>query len=228
MRRTDISRPQSLALRDAAAGIGVAAAIFFALVCERRFLPRDARTRLLLRSSRYWSSSTRPSRAPVRGSTRRISLSPVGNTRSAIRRARSRSGSRSPRSPSCACCSVSRRAHTTREVPQCRPLRCLVAPPVYVRRPAGRAKRPHDVELGDLPRMRRVLQAGVRLHHVLSSQPVRFWVREFGWDSNPPRPHAAPMDLAEDWLRAVAPGSGKSLGFSLTVPHDPHIGPWGN
>jgi len=33
---------------------------------------------------------------------------------------------------------------------------------------------------------------------------------------------------AKDWLRAAAPGSGKSLGFSLTVPHAPHIGPWGN
>jgi hypothetical protein len=29
-------------------------------------------------------------------------------------------------------------------------------------------------------------------------------------------------------LRAAAPDSGKSLAFSLTVPHDPHIGPWGN
>lgn len=31
-----------------------------------------------------------------------------------------------------------------------------------------------------------------------------------------------------DWLRAVAPGSGKSLAFSLTEPKYPHIGPWGN
>jgi hypothetical protein len=31
-----------------------------------------------------------------------------------------------------------------------------------------------------------------------------------------------------DWLRGVASGSGKSLAFSLTVPHAPHIGPWGN
>jgi hypothetical protein len=31
-----------------------------------------------------------------------------------------------------------------------------------------------------------------------------------------------------DWLRAVAPGSGKSLAFSLTVPAAPKIGPWGN
>jgi hypothetical protein len=213
--------------------------------------------------------------------------------------------------------------------------------------PFGHAKLPNDVELGDLPQMRTVLRAGIRLHHVLSAHPVRFWVTEFGWDSSPPRPHAAPMGLAarwtaeslhqmwlsgvslvtwfdlqdrsspspyqsglyfhssslerarakpvrtafrfpfvaylgkstvsvwgrdatsskvrvalqrrhgqrgswrsagyvvanshgifratlkltatkKDWLRAVASGSGKSLPFSLTVPHDPHIGPWGN
>jgi hypothetical protein len=32
----------------------------------------------------------------------------------------------------------------------------------------------------------------------------------------------------KSWLRATAAGSGASLAFSLTVPHDPHIGPWGN
>jgi hypothetical protein len=213
--------------------------------------------------------------------------------------------------------------------------------------PFGKAKNADDVELGDLPRMRAVLQAGVRLHHVVSPHSLQFWVTEFGWDSKPPRPHAAAMALAvrwtaeslyqmwhsgvslvtwfdledmpspspyqsglyfharslenarpkpvltafrfpfvaylgkasvsvwgrdatstkarvtiqlrhgksgswrtvgyvvanangifratlkvkaakTDWLRAVAPGSGKSAVFSLTVPHDPHIGPWGN
>jgi cellulase (glycosyl hydrolase family 5) len=213
--------------------------------------------------------------------------------------------------------------------------------------PRGKAKLPNDVELGDLPRMRAVLTAGVRLHRVVSSHPVKFWVTEFGWDSKPPRPHAAPMGLAARWtaeslyqmfrsgvslvtwfdlqdrpspspyqsglyfhsssianarakpvrtafrfpfvayrhsstvsvwgrdatsskvrvtiqvrhgksgrwstaayvvanrngifkttlrlrtrtsywLRAVAAGSGKSLAFSLAVPHYPHIGPWGN
>jgi hypothetical protein len=29
-------------------------------------------------------------------------------------------------------------------------------------------------------------------------------------------------------LRAVAPGSGTALPFSLTVPQASHIGPWGN
>jgi hypothetical protein len=65
--------------------------------------------------------------------------------------------------------------------------------------PFGRAKNPDDVELGDLPRMRALLQAGVRLHHVVSAQPVQFWVTEFGWDTNPPRPHAASLSLASRW-----------------------------
>jgi len=65
--------------------------------------------------------------------------------------------------------------------------------------PFGHAKNPDDVELGDLPRMRALLQAGVRLHHVVSAQPVQFWVTEFGWDTNPPRPHAAPLGLAARW-----------------------------
>ena len=213
--------------------------------------------------------------------------------------------------------------------------------------PFGKAKAPDDVELGDLPRMRALLQAGVRTHHVVSAHPVKFWVTEFGWDSKPPRRHAAPMALAarwtaeslyqmwrsgvslvtwfglqdkggsspyqsglfrysrslasahvkpvrtafrfpfvaylgrssvsvwgrdatstkqlvtvqrrvganghwrtvakiganshgifkaklelkatsKDWLRAISAGSGTSLAFSLTVPHAPHIGPWGN
>jgi hypothetical protein len=210
----------------------------------------------------------------------------------------------------------------------------------------GKATQPDNVSLGDLPKMRSLLQAGVRLNHVVSSRPVKFWVTEFGWDTNPPRRGAASLSLASrwtaesmyqawrsgislftwftledksgagpyksglyfhasslsrarpkpvltafrfpfvaylhgstvsvwgrdatsdkqrvtiqlrhgntgswrtvayvvansngiskatlklkasksDWLRAAAPGSGKSLAFSLKVPHDPHIGAWG-
>ena len=65
--------------------------------------------------------------------------------------------------------------------------------------PFGHASVPDDIELGDLPKMRAVLQAGVRLHHVVSAQPVRFWVTEFGWDTNPPRPNAASLSLAARW-----------------------------
>jgi hypothetical protein len=63
----------------------------------------------------------------------------------------------------------------------------------------GHARNPNDVELGDLPEMRSVLRAAVRMHHVTSTQGVRFWVTEFGWDTKPPRRHAAPMGLAARW-----------------------------
>jgi hypothetical protein len=65
--------------------------------------------------------------------------------------------------------------------------------------PFGRAKIRDDVMLGDLPRMRALLRAGVRLHHLVSSHPVKFWVTEFGWDTRPPRPNAAPLGLAARW-----------------------------
>ena len=38
--------------------------------------------------------------------------------------------------------------------------------------PFGHATNPNDVEIGDLPQMRAVLKAGVRLHHVVSTHPV--------------------------------------------------------
>jgi hypothetical protein len=65
--------------------------------------------------------------------------------------------------------------------------------------PFGKAKIAGDVMLGDLPKMRSLLQAGVRLHHVISTRPVKFWVTEFGWDTNPPRPNAASLKLAARW-----------------------------
>jgi len=213
--------------------------------------------------------------------------------------------------------------------------------------PFGHAKLPDDVELGDLPKMRALLKAATTHHTLVSANPVQFWVTEFGWDTNPPRKHAASLSLAarwtaeslhqmwlsgvslvtwflledhsspspyqsglyfhsaslenakakpvrtafrfpfvaylkkstvtvwgrdatsdqqvvtvqgrpgktgawrtvalirsnqsgifkatlklkatkKNWLRALAPGSGTSLAFSLTQPHDPNIGPWGN
>lgn len=65
--------------------------------------------------------------------------------------------------------------------------------------PFARAKVPDDVELGDLPKMRSLLQAGVRLKHVVSAHPVQFWVTEFGWNTNPPRKHSASLALAARW-----------------------------
>jgi hypothetical protein len=65
--------------------------------------------------------------------------------------------------------------------------------------PFGHALHPNDVSLGDLPKMRAVLRAAIRLHHVVSRRPVQFWVTEFSWDTNPPREHAAPASLEARW-----------------------------
>ena len=65
--------------------------------------------------------------------------------------------------------------------------------------PFGHAKNPNDISLGDLPKMRAVLRAGVKHHTVRSAHPVKFWVTEFSWDTKPPRRHAAPMGLASRW-----------------------------
>jgi len=65
--------------------------------------------------------------------------------------------------------------------------------------PFGHARRPDDVSLGDLPKMRSLLEAGVQLHRVVSRHAVQFWVTEFSWDTNPPRKHAAPVALEARW-----------------------------
>jgi hypothetical protein len=65
--------------------------------------------------------------------------------------------------------------------------------------PFGHAKRKDDVSLGDLPRMRALLRAAVKAHHIVSPRSVQFWVTEFGWDTKPPRRHAAPVKLEARW-----------------------------
>jgi hypothetical protein len=65
--------------------------------------------------------------------------------------------------------------------------------------PFARAKVPDDVELGDLPKMRAVLESGARLRHIVSARPVRFWVTEFGWNTKPPRKHSPSLGLAARW-----------------------------
>ena len=49
--------------------------------------------------------------------------------------------------------------------------------------PFGKAKHADDVSLGDLPKMRTLLRAATKLHHVVSTHSVQFWVTEIGWDS---------------------------------------------
>jgi hypothetical protein len=63
----------------------------------------------------------------------------------------------------------------------------------------GKASQPDNVSLGDLGKMRSLLQAGTRLHRIVSDHKVQFWVTEFGWATKPPRRGAAPMSLASRW-----------------------------
>jgi hypothetical protein len=66
--------------------------------------------------------------------------------------------------------------------------------------PTKQAANPDDVSLGDLPDMRRLLEAAVAARHVVSRQPMRFWVTEFSWDSNPPDPKGVPATLHARWV----------------------------
>jgi len=65
--------------------------------------------------------------------------------------------------------------------------------------PFGKATRTDDISLGDLPKMDALLKRAVKLHRVVSSKSVQFWVTEFGWDTNPPRKHAVPLGLEARW-----------------------------
>ncbi len=52
--------------------------------------------------------------------------------------------------------------------------------------PFHHATSPNDVSLGDLPEMKRLLDAAVSAGHVVSDHNVQFWVDEISYDSHPP------------------------------------------
>jgi hypothetical protein len=65
--------------------------------------------------------------------------------------------------------------------------------------PTRRAVLEDDASLGDLPDVKRVLDAGVAAGNVEAANGVRFWVTEFSWDSAPPDPLAVPHPLLTRW-----------------------------
>jgi hypothetical protein len=65
--------------------------------------------------------------------------------------------------------------------------------------PTRKAYRADDVSIGDLPAMRRVLEAARRFGNVNARGPVDFWVTEFSWDSSPPDPKGVPAALHARW-----------------------------
>jgi hypothetical protein len=66
--------------------------------------------------------------------------------------------------------------------------------------PNHHAHLPDDVSLGDLPEMRRMLNAAVRAGRVVSRHRVGFWVTEFGWDTSPPDPKGIQARLHARWV----------------------------
>lgn len=95
--------------------------------------------------------------------------------------------------------------------------------------PFGHARRTNDVSLGDLPKMEALLQAAIKLHHVVSSRKVEFWATEFSWDTNPPRPKAAPIGLQARWTAEALYQmwrSGISLVVWFMLQDQPSPSPW--
>ena len=66
--------------------------------------------------------------------------------------------------------------------------------------PTHKAFRPDDVSLGDLGKMRRLLEAAVRARRVVARQRVPFWVTEFSWDTKPPDRGGVPTRLHSRWV----------------------------
>jgi hypothetical protein len=66
--------------------------------------------------------------------------------------------------------------------------------------PFGKASIAGGVELGDLPKMRGLLQTAERLGAISAAKPPQFWVTEVGWSSNAPNKHGVPLGLETRWL----------------------------
>jgi len=66
--------------------------------------------------------------------------------------------------------------------------------------PTHHARSGDDVSLGDLDKVRALLDAASRYGRIVSHQRIRFWVTEFSWDSNPPDPQGVPEQLEARWV----------------------------
>jgi len=66
--------------------------------------------------------------------------------------------------------------------------------------PTHRASHRDAISLGDMRKMKRLLNAGIRQGRFSSSRRVGFWVTEFGWDSAPSDPKGVPLALHARWV----------------------------
>ena len=75
--------------------------------------------------------------------------------------------------------------------------------------PTHKALNPDDVSIGDLPEMKRLLDAAVKARTTsVSRQRIRFWVTEFSWDSQPGDPKGVPAAFMPAGSRRGSTGCG--------------------
>ena len=59
----------------------------------------------------------------------------------------------------------------------------------------------NDVEMGDLPKLKRLLGAADRAGRIKGAfKHTPLWVGEFSWDSNPPDPGGLPINIEKRWV----------------------------
>jgi hypothetical protein len=79
----------------------------------------------------------------------------------------------------------------------------------------------NDVELGDLPKLQRLLRAADRAGRIKGQfRRTPLWVTEFSWDSKPPDPGGLPMKIETRWVaealyRAWSAGVSHFFWYSL-------------
>jgi hypothetical protein len=66
--------------------------------------------------------------------------------------------------------------------------------------PTHRASNRDAISLGDMKKMKRLLNAAIQQGRFSSRGPVAFWVTEFGWDSSPADPKGVPLQLHARWV----------------------------
>lgn len=89
-----------------------------------------------------------------------------------------------------------------------------------------------EASLGDLPEMRRVLDSAYKAGRIGSSGRPRFWVTEFGWDTNPPDPGGVPLARHARWTAEAMYRMWQSrvsmmVWFKLRDDPAPDDGNWG-
>lgn len=60
---------------------------------------------------------------------------------------------------------------------------------------------PNDVEIGDLPKLQKLIKAADRAGRIVGRyKRTPLWVTEFSWDSKPPDPGGLPMKIETRWV----------------------------